>query len=277
MTHAEAEAGRPQTATGWTGDVAALAGSLVHEIKNPLSTLSINTQLLLEDAKDGDAPPRTVKRLEVMASEIDRLERIMRSFLRFTARHELNLQKTSLNSALEDLVEFIGRELQDRDIEPRLWLDPELEPFYFDPDLLRQVFLNLIRNAERAMEESGGELILRTQRLEEDDRVWAVCHVLDTGCGISPKNLERIFDLYFSTSSDGHGLGLATSKRITEEHGGLLKVQSELGKGSQFSVYLPLRLSEAEVAPETDSGHGPESGSEVSSEAVSEPDGRRRE
>ena len=232
----------PASSRGWQVDVAAVAGSLVHEIKNPLSTLSINAQILLEEWKESSTPRelRTLKRLKVMALEVERLERILQSFLRFTERHQLNLRESSLNACLEELAEFFADEAQRRGIEVRLGLDPELRPFHFDPDLIRQVFLNLIVNARNAMEEKrGGELILQTRLVERDGSQWAVGEVIDTGSGISPRAREKIFDLYYSTTKQGTGLGLATSKRITEEHGGFIQVESEPGKGSQFSVFLP--------------------------------------
>lgn len=240
---------RPRRGPGdWEVDVAAMAGSVVHEIKNPLSTLSINAQLLLEEWSDASTPRevRTLKRLKVMASEVERLESIIQSFLRFTERHELNLRETSLNRLIEDLEEFIAPEAQRHNVATRLGLDPSLPPFRFDAELMRQVLLNLILNAVRAMEKDGGELILRSRRETKDGQLWAVVDVVDTGVGMSADVREKIFNLYFSTRKDGTGLGLATSKRITEEHGGFIEVESAEGKGSQFSVFLPLQLSEDE-------------------------------
>ena len=233
----------------WGVDVAAIAGSLVHEIKNPLSTLNINAQLLLEEWKDASAPRelRTLKRLKVINSEVERLERILQSFLRFTERHELNLKSASLNQVLEELAEFVVPQARQKGIQLRLWLDPSLGPFPFDQDLVRQVFLNLVLNAKNAMEEKGGELIIRTRRVDRDGVPWAVCEVIDTGHGIPKHVRAKLFNLYFSMRKDGTGLGLATSKRITEEHGGFIEVESEEGKGSQFSVFLP--LSEGDRAP----------------------------
>lgn len=233
--------GKTKRPGDWDVDVAAIAGSLVHEIKNPLSTLNLNAQLLLEDYKEASTPRdvRALKRLKVIVSEVERLERIMNAFLRFTERHELNLKPGSLNSLIEDLSELEASKARRKGIDLRFWPDPELPPIPFDADLMRQVFLNLILNAEHAMEGKGGELILRTRRVERDGRPWAVVDVIDTGCGIAPHIREKIFNLYFSTRKEGTGLGLSTSKRITEEHGGFLEIDSEVGKGSQFSVFLP--------------------------------------
>ena len=231
----------------WDIDVAAMAGSLVHEIKNPLSTLNINAQLLLEEWKSPSTPreARAVKRLRVMVAEVGRLERILQSFLRFTERHELDLKPGSFNDLLEELAEFIGPEAEALGIRVRLGLDPALGKFAFDADLVRQVFLNLVLNAKHAMEKGGGELILRTRLAERGGKAWAVGEIIDTGRGIPPHLREKIFHLYFSTKKDGSGLGLATSKRIAEEHGGFIEVESEEGKGSQFSVFLPYVRDEA--------------------------------
>ncbi len=236
---------QPKRAGDWDVDVAVLAGSLVHEIKNPLSTLNINAQLLLEDWKDGTGPKeaRTVKRLKVIVSEVERLERILQSFLRFTERHELSLKLASLNDLFQELAEFIEPEASRASIQVRLGLDSNLQSFSFDPDLIRQVFLNLILNAKSAMEEKGGELILRTRRIERGGHSWAVGEVIDTGHGMSRQLCDRLFHPYFSTRKGGTGLGLATSKRITEEHGGRIEVESQEGTGSQFSVLLPMEVT----------------------------------
>jgi signal transduction histidine kinase len=181
-----------------------------------------------------------------MAAEVRRLERIIQTFLRFTERHELSLERSSLNHLLEELVEFTTPEATKLGIQVRLGLDPGLEPFAFDQDLIRQVFVNLVQNAQQAMAEKGGELIIKTRREVEAKTRWAVGEVIDTGPGISPRGLEKLFGLYYTTKKDGNGLGLAISRRIVEEHGGRIQVQTELGKGSQFTVFLPV-----EVAAET--------------------------
>jgi len=230
--------------------VAKVAGVLVHEIKNPLSTLSINAQLLLEDWKDAREAreQRSVKRLRVILGEVQRLEGIVQAFLRFTERHELALKEEKLNDVVEELVEFISPETDKKAVQVRTQLDTTIEPFPFDRDLIKQVLLNLILNAEQAMEpKSGGELIILTRREGSRSGRWACVDVIDTGVGISEKARERIFDLYFSTKPNGSGLGLATSRRIVEEHGGTIDVQSEVGKGSKFTVRLPMAF-EGEAA-----------------------------
>lgn len=227
----------------WEIDVAAMAGSLVHEIKNPLSTIHINCQLLLEDYPEPQTPreERTLRRLKVISSETQRLEQVVQAFLRFTERHELRREPSDLNALLEDLAEFVSPEAERGNVRVRLGLAPELPRCAFDPELVRQVFLNLVQNALQAMSPmGGGELIFRTRSEEIDGRRWVAGEVIDTGPGISERGLEKLFELYYSTRENGSGLGLAISKRIVDEHRGFLKVDSEEGKGSRFSVYLPL-------------------------------------
>jgi signal transduction histidine kinase len=229
----------------WREAVAPLAGSLVHEIKNPLSTLNINAQLLLEDWKDAREPRevRTVKRLRVILGEIQRLEGIVQAFVRFTERHELLLKEGRLNDVVDELVELIGPEARRKGVQVRTRLDDTLEPFPFDRDLIKQVLLNLVLNAQHAMDpKGGGELIILTHREDGSQGRWAVLDVIDTGVGISERVRERVFELYFSTKEDGMGLGLAISRSIVEEHGGSISVQSELEKGSQFTIRLPMDL-----------------------------------
>jgi two-component system, NtrC family, sensor histidine kinase HydH len=250
-----AQAGAVRKAADWRVDVAAVAGSLVHEIKNPLSTLNINAGLLLEDWKDAREPRelRTVKRLKVMQGELARLQGIVESFLRFTERHELLLREGRLNDVVGELIEFIGPDAAKKNIQVRARLDPDLEPFPFDRDLLKQVLLNLVLNAEQALEpKGGGELILITRREEGPGGRWAAFDCIDTGIGIPERVRERLFRLYFSTKPDGSGLGLATSKRIVEEHGGSIEVRSEPGKGSQFTIRLPMDVAPAGEAGEED-------------------------
>lgn len=236
--------GRSERKAGdWREDVAPVVGSLVHEIKNPLSTLNINAQLLLEDWKDAREPRevRTVKRLRVILLEVERLEGIVQAFLRFTERHQLLLKEGRINDLVEELVEFVGPGARKKGFQLRTHLDPSLEPFAFDRDLIKQVLLNLLLNAEQALEpKGGGELIILTRREEGPQGRWAVLDVIDTGVGISERARERIFNLYFSTKPSGMGLGLPTCKRIVEEHGGTIAVESEEGRGTQFTVRLPM-------------------------------------
>ena len=228
----------PERLAQWQIDVAALAGSLVHEIKNPLSTLHINTQLLLEEWQDTDTPreQRTVKRLKVMLSELKRLEGTINSFLTFAQKHELRLQEGSIHDVVNSVIDLIGEAADMKGIQIRTSLAPDVPVFRFDPALIRQTVMNILKNAMEAMPD-GGELIVKSRY----DPPWVAVDIIDTGCGIPEHQIGRVFDLYFSTKERGSGLGLATCRRIIQEHGGDMIVRSEEKKGSQFTFRLPLK------------------------------------
>jgi signal transduction histidine kinase len=217
-------------------DVAAIAGSLVHEIKNPLSTLKINTQLLIEDWRSASEARelRTVKRLELMLAELRRLEEIINSFLSFTRRYELKREDASINDVLEGLLALIKEAAERSGVRVRTSFDASVPRTQLDVGLITQAFMNLITNAQDAMSE-GGELIITSRYVPP----WIEVEFIDTGCGIAPSQIDRVFDLYFSTKKGGSGLGLARCRRIIEEHGGEVVVRSEVNKGSQFTVRLP--------------------------------------
>ena len=220
----------------WHADVAAMAGSLVHEIKNPLSTLKINTQLLIEEWRNAQEvrERRTVKRLNLMLTELKRLETIVNTFLSFTQRYELRREEGNVNELLDSLIELVAEAAEHKGVRIRSRLDPAVPDSPLDSNLLGQAFMNFFTNAQEAMPD-GGELIITSQY----DKPWIRIDFTDTGCGIPPKQLDRVFDLYFSTKKGGSGLGLARCLRIVQEHGGNIEVQSEVGKGSQFTVRLP--------------------------------------
>lgn len=215
-----------------------LVGALIHEIKNPLSSLTINLQLLREDWRDPKTPKeqRTLRKIDVVLGETRRLEEILNDFLRFTSSHHVQAEQCKLNRVVEEVLEFVSQECEGHGVRVRRDLDPALPAIMADPRLLKQALLNLVINAQQAMPK-GGELILRTWQEGEQ-----VClDLTDTGEGIPAARLQKIFDVFFSTKAGGSGLGLATTRNIVERHRGTLAVQSELGKGTRFSMRLPLR------------------------------------
>jgi signal transduction histidine kinase len=231
----------------WDEDVAGLAGALVHEIKNPLSTLNISAQLLLEEWNQPNTPRevRMVKRLEVMRAEIGRIETIVNSFLSFVRQQMTAEAPVEVNALLSDLIAHNREGWERAGIQVRVHLAEGLGAVQGDESLLRQAFLNLLRNAEQAMP-SGGEMIVRTRRgagAGAAATAMVVAEVIDTGPGIADERMERIFRPYFSTKPSGTGLGLPTTLRLVRMHGGYLIVESEVGKGCCFIVHLPVRGS----------------------------------
>lgn len=216
-------------------ELGALTGGLAHEIKNPLSTVQLNLQLLQEDLDPKDpAYARLVNRLTTVRSETSRLRDILDDFLRYAGRMEVEKQPTDLNNLLEELVDFFAPQAQSHRVQLRLQKVDHPVAAPVDAKLIKQAVLNLMINAVQAMT-AGGELILKLS-LDLDE----VCiDVIDTGPGIAPEALAKIFDAYYTTKRGGTGLGLALARRIADEHGGRLSVTSEVGKGSAFTIALP--------------------------------------
>jgi len=216
-------------------ELGTLTGGLAHEIKNPLSTIQLNLQLLQEDmTPDNPAYTRLINRLRICERETGRLREILDDFLRYAGRIELQRSRVELNRMCEDLVDFFLPQAQLGRVQLRLKRAPAEVSIMADERLLKQAVLNLILNAVQAMP-NGGELILAVS----DGNDEAVVDVIDTGSGIDAEAISRIFDAYYSTKKSGTGLGLAMTRRIAEEHGGRVTVTSEVGKGSDFALHLP--------------------------------------
>ena len=216
-------------------ELGTLTGGLAHEIKNPLSTIQLNLQLLQEDlTPDNPAYSRVINRLRVCERETGRLREILDDFLRYAGKIELQRTKVELNRICEDLVDFFWPQAQLGRVQLRLKRAPTDVNVMADERLLKQAMLNLLLNGVQAMP-NGGELILAVS----DGSNEAIVDVIDTGSGIEPEVISRIFDAYYSTKKSGTGLGLAMTRRIAEEHGGRVSVTSEVGKGSDFSLHLP--------------------------------------
>jgi signal transduction histidine kinase len=217
-------------------ELSMLTGGLAHEIKNPLSTIKINLKLISEDLDSGDAKlARPLKKIATVQKESDRLEQILDDFLRYIGRTELQPAAADVNEIVSDMADFFSPQAYTNSITVRLGLSKEPLNCRVDKLMIKQVLLNLLLNAQQAMP-SGGELIIRTSRRRGD----AVIEISDTGVGIEKEKLGRIFDAYYSSRPSGRGLGLPTAKKIIEQHNGIIMVSSEVGKGSSFSIRLPM-------------------------------------
>ncbi|GIW88439.1 MAG: two-component sensor histidine kinase [Isosphaeraceae bacterium] len=218
-------------------EIAQLAGGLAHEIRNPLSTMRMNLDLLAEEFAHPETPRdhRVLRKIERVRRESHRLESILESFLRFARIQQIQTAPADLNALVEEVRDFCDGQGTAQGIVSRAIYEPGLPPVCLDQDLIKQALLNLILNAQLAMPD-GGELILRTRR---DDHA-AIIDVIDTGTGIPAEILPRIFDAFFSTRPGGSGLGLPTTRKIIEAHGGSIDVESEPGRGTRFTIRLPL-------------------------------------
>jgi len=218
-------------------EIAQLAGGLAHEIKNPLSTMSLNLDLLAEDFRGAESPRdrRVLQKLERVRRETDRLNDIVEEFLRFAKVQEVRAEPVDLNDLVDDLRDFCEPQALSQNVVIRTQYDPDLPLVPLDVDLFKQALWNLIRNAQHAMPD-GGELMLQTRR--EGD--FAVLDLTDTGVGMTEDVAARVFDAFYSTRPAGSGLGLPTTRKIVEAHGGSIALQSEPGQGTRFIVRLPL-------------------------------------
>ena len=222
-----------------------LAGGLAHEIKNPLSTINLNLKLLSEDLQrymDEDHR-RLSRRLDSVSAEVDRVKAILDDFLRYAGKYELTLAPADLRTLVGELVDFFAPQATTARVVIRLTLSDKEVRCNVDSNLIKQALLNLMINAVHAMPE-GGELIVKVS----SSRSEAVIEVIDTGTGIEPQDLPKIFQVYYSKKSHGTGLGLPTTRRIIQEHEGTIGVESEVGKGTRFTVKLPLAKGNREQA-----------------------------
>lgn len=217
-------------------EIATLAGGLAHEIRNPLSTIRMNLELLVEDLQQSDDPrqKRMLAKAERIQRECGHLNDILAAFLQFARAGELVLAEEDLGVLVEDFVRFYQPEAQRHGIEISPHLAAGLPPVRADRNLFRQVLLNLALNAQQAMPEGG---LLELQTSARGDQVCL--DVIDTGCGIAEAARQKLFQVFFSTKPGGSGLGLPTARKIIEAHGGTIVCDSAPGRGTRFTISLP--------------------------------------
>lgn len=217
-------------------EMAQLAGALAHEIKNPLSTIRLNMELLAEDFEEAESPAqrRAVKRIDVMQRECQRLQDLLEDFLNFAKIRKLQLAPTDLNAEIAETLDFFAPEAAAANVEIVRYLDPDLPRVMLDGESFRSALINLLLNAKQAMPK-GGQLVVRTTATGGH----VVLHLIDTGVGIDDHTAAHMFEAFFSTKPGGSGLGLPTTSKIIEAHGGRIHVQSQVGRGTQFTIELP--------------------------------------
>ncbi|MBX3441997.1 MAG: HAMP domain-containing histidine kinase [Planctomyces sp.] len=221
-------------------EIATLAGGLAHELRNPLSTIRMNLDLLCEDLQLGDDPrqQRIGRKLDTIRHECSRLQDLLGDFLQFARAGEPDLQERDLSRLVAEFIDFYQPEARACRIELSPHLSASLPPVRVDPNLLRLVLMNLARNAQEAMPD-GGQLEIQT--LARDGRV--LLQVIDSGQGMPEAVRLRLFDVFFSTKPNGSGLGLPTVRKIVEAHNGTIECDSEPGRGTRFTVSLPATRS----------------------------------
>jgi len=242
---AQAEAARGEK----LASVGLLAAGIAHELNNPLTGVLTFSTLVRKNLPD-DSPE--AEDLDLVIQETRRCAGIIRRLLDFAREKAPEKNYADLNRLIEKTVQLIGQSAQAADIEINMDLDESLPPVWMDENLVEQVIMNMLVNAEHSMQ-GGGRITVRT-RLLDDHRhggrdtaavATAELTIADTGCGIPAEDLQKIFDPFFTTKGvgKGTGLGLSVSHGTIEAHGGSIEVESTVGEGTEFRIYLPLEGS----------------------------------
>jgi len=204
-----------------------LTGGVAHEIKNPLNAMALQLEVL-RTKLDGEHPE-----VAVIAREIKRLDNVVKTFLNFNRPVELEAKALDLNQLVSQIIDLVAPQAAAKNVRVDVDLQPGLNT-NGDANLLQQAILNVINNAMEAMAE-GGTLTVRSSRDGGDCRL----EIADSGSGIPPELRDRIFNLYFTTKQNGSGIGLATTFRVVQLHGGTIDFVTELGKGTTFRLRFP--------------------------------------
>jgi signal transduction histidine kinase len=232
---------RDSTRAETYAEFAALVGGLAHEIRNPLSTIRLNMELLAEDFAETDSDSPTKQRdrrarakIELVRQECDRLQKLLGDFLDFARQESLAPEPGNLNEELGQLLDFFAIRAHEAGVEVVRYLDPELPSVRLDRETFRSAILNLLLNAVQAME-AGGQLVIRTRAAG----LGVLVELIDTGPGMDAETLGKVFRAFYTTKQGGSGLGLPTARKIIEAHGGTIDVESTPGRGTKVTIWLP--------------------------------------
>ncbi len=222
-----------------TTSLSNLGASLAHEIRNPLNSISLNVQLLREKLLqlEGEKREELLKNIDVLLGEIERLNLIIKDFLEFSRASGMRNELLNPNEIIGSMLELLREDARRKDIE--IIVDfGDLPDVLLDRNQIKQVFYNISLNAIQAMEK-GGRLEIVSRRRGD----WVVVEFSDNGPGIPESDLSRVFDLFYTTKEGGTGLGLAIASRLVQNHHGHIVADSKPGKGSTFSVFLPVKIA----------------------------------
>ena len=238
---AEAELQRQREALYQTEKMAALgtlSAGIAHEMNNPLGIITTRIEVMLLEAEGQALPPQVVEDLKVLHRASQRVARIAASLRSFARQSPAERGPVSLNAIVEESLLLMQKPLATDNIRVSATLADDLPLLQADATALHQVLMNLLTNAREAMS-GGGEIRVETARVADRDG-WIRLIVADTGPGIPPETLSKIFDPFFTTKGSGTGLGLSVTYGIIHDHGGTVEVQSQLGRGTRFTLMFPV-------------------------------------
>ena len=220
-----------------------VVASVAHGIRNPLANIRASAQVALLDCKDCDQTAVGPRSLANIMAEVDRLAARLKELLQFVRPAERRDQPINLNTVIQGALSLLAGRIAEAQIRLEHRLAAALPVISGDPMVLEQVFMNLIGNAVEAMSADGGTITLTTGTERSEGAPMVFAEVRDTGTGIPPEKIGKIFDLFYTSKAQGTGLGLAVAKKFTEVHGGTISVRSGLGEGATFRVTFPCRPS----------------------------------
>lgn len=217
-------------------ELAELAGSLAHEIKNPLAVIRMNVDLLGEELEESDwsGKRRAITKVDLIRKHCERMENLLRDFLRFARMRDLDMLPGSLNDQIAAVLHLFQAQTDQQSIDVVKYFDPDLPSIMLHSDSIQAALINLVKNSIEAMPE-GGQLMVRTYPIPGG----VALDLIDTGVGMNEDTALKMFEPFFSTKHGGSGLGLPTARKIIEAHGGRISVQSELNRGTKFILEFP--------------------------------------
>ncbi len=218
------------------GVIAGLASSISHEIKNPLSSMAMHTEVLSNrlGKLEWNEKEKVTRSLQVIQNEVKRLSRITNQFFNLARMKRADLTLINLTAILNDVLFLVQQQTIERNIHLESQLATQLDFIYGDPDQLKQVFLNILLNAFQAIGKDG---TVTVRSLQRNQRI--VVEIEDTGAGMTEEVKQHVFNLYFTTKEDGGGIGLAVCRNIIRAHEGTIEFESEPGKGTRFILEFP--------------------------------------